>query len=1100
MTENSSNYLEANLTGEQRDAVERLEKDVLVTAGAGTGKTRTLVARYVQLLEEGKLPRRVVAITFTEKAAREMRNRVRKAVSDRVESTGDAGEKRHWADLEAGMDAARIGTIHSLCSEILRAHPAEAGIDPRFDVIEEGIAAALKARAVEDVLLMVLDEPDMIHLYTVLSAHALRGLLTHLLNRRLDAAMLFNNDDLEMRAKAALREAINAFVEYKDVAFGIRSLRELHESRGLTADAGATLAGRIEHLLVLWEQVEACLEKDDLFGAAAELFLIRRQGLKRGAGRKNSVAKAVQADLQLHYDERLTPWLGGAKSSDLPPTAKIEKAWSAALPQIRTLFQRVRDQYAQALDRLHALDFDDLESGALDLLRTPAVADRWASEVEAVLVDEFQDTNERQREIVDTLCGGVPGKLFIVGDARQSIYRFRGADVSVFRRVQRDLQARRGEHFELKRTFRAHDGLLQEVDGLLAPILGENDDPERLYRVPYTALDADRRKPDLAIAPPFTELIIGTGDGAGEARPQAARALARHLIELKDLGEINAYDDVALLFRASTGFGEYEGALEDAGIPFVTVAGSGFYNRPEIRDVLNILRVLSEPSNDAALAGLLRSPAFGISDPGLYLLRLHSGEPQPLLAALDGDLDYLVEADQEAAARVREFLAEFRPLVDRMPVAELLKKIVDATDYRAILAASHIRLWRNLDKLLQDAHTSGLIRVRGFFEYLRTLREVGVREGEAPAEALGAVRLMTIHKAKGLEFEVVVLADISRKPPARAELVYLLPETGPAFRFDRLEGSPLIYNLAMYLDQQQSQEEENRILYVAATRARERLILNGHLSLRWGKLTAEGWMKSFLEVLDLDPESLGEIAGGWTRANMPNGREVGVWVADALEPGDAESEAPTAWPESEAQDLYAPLAVFSDEHTDDDKAGELERDWRATGKRLHPPAVVVGALVHEAIRSWVFPGDTKLKPLLEVTALAQGLIDSGQRGRAIREAEKLLGRFREHSVYLEIEAASKRMHEIPYTHPHPSWGSDSGRIDLLYRVNNVWHLMDFKSDEIRDDDDLAKALDEHRPQIGRYIAAVQQLLGETPQAALCFLDAMGEVKLVNIEG
>ncbi|MCJ7567831.1 MAG: UvrD-helicase domain-containing protein, partial [Anaerolineales bacterium] len=745
MAENSSNYLDVNLTDEQRQAVEHLDKDVIVTAGAGTGKTRTLVARYVRLLEAGKSPRRVVAITFTEKAAREMRNRVRKAVSERAESAGDAGEKRHWANLEAGMDAARIGTIHSLCSEILRAHPAEAGIDPRFDVIEEGAAAALKTRVIENVLLWALDEPDTVHLYTIFSAHALRGLLAHLLNRRLDAGTLFNNDDLEMRAQAALREAINAFVEYSDVASGIETLRDLYESGGLMADAGATLAARIEHLLEFWKQAEAGIEKDDVFAAATALFLLRREGLKRGSGTKNSVAKAIQSDLLLLYDERLTPWLGGAKTTDPQPTAELEETWSEALPQIHALFQQVQDLYAQALDSLHALDFDDLESGALELLRIPAVAERWTGEIEAVLVDEFQDTNERQREIVDTLCGGVPGKLFIVGDARQSIYRFRGADVSVFRRVQRDLQARHGEHFELKRTFRTHAGLLQEMDGLLAPILGEDDDPQRLYRVPYAALNAARDKPDPAVTPPFTELIIGTGEGAGAARPQAARALARRLIELKELGEISAYDDVALLFRASTGFGEYEEALEDAGIPFVTVAGSGFYNRPEIRDVLNIMRALNEPSNDAALAGLLRSPAFGISDPGIYQLRLHSGEPQPLLVALEGNLDYLGEADQKAAVRVRNFLAVFRPLVDRIPVAELLKKIVDATDYRSILASSHVRLWRNLDKLLQDARTSGLVRVRGFFEYLRTLREVGAREGEAPAEALGAVRLMTIH-------------------------------------------------------------------------------------------------------------------------------------------------------------------------------------------------------------------------------------------------------------------------------------------------------------------------------------------------------------------
>jgi ATP-dependent helicase/nuclease subunit A len=134
-----------------------------------------------------------------------------------------------------------------------------------------------------------------------------------------------------------------------------------------------------------------------------------------------------------------------------------------------------------------------------------------------------------------------------------------------------------------------------------------------------------------------------------------------------------------------------------------------------------------------------------------------------------------------------------------------------------------------------------------------------------------------------------------------------------------------------------------------------------------------------------------------------------------------------------------------------------------------------------------------------MSALAHGLIDPGQRERAIREAEKLLGRFREHDVFLEIDAASERMHEIPYTRPHPTWGSDSGRIDLLYRVNGAWRLIDFKTDEIRDDDDLANALDEHRLQVGRYAEAVQQLLGETPQTALCFLDAMGEVKVVLVD-
>ena len=174
-----------------------------------------------------------------------------------------------------------------------------------------------------------------------------------------------------------------------------------------------------------------------------------------------------------------------------------------------------------------------------------------------------------------------------------------------------------------------------------------------------------------------------------------------------------------------------------------------------------------------------------------------------------------------------------QPLVDRLPVAELLKRLVDAVDYRAILASVHSsgaasRLWRNLDKLLADAQSSGLVNVRGFLEYLETLRDVGAREGEAPADAEGAVRLMTIHKAKGLEFPVVVLADAARQRTDTSEAAFLLPETGLTFKFDQFEAAPLLHRLAQFQDQQQAEAEEKRLLYVALTRAKEKLLISGH--------------------------------------------------------------------------------------------------------------------------------------------------------------------------------------------------------------------------------------------------------------------------------
>jgi ATP-dependent helicase/nuclease subunit A len=1084
-----------NLTPDQQRAVKTEGRDIIVTAGAGTGKTSTLVGRYLWLLEHRITPRQIAAITFTEKAAREMRNRIRRAVAHRARAEEVDAKRAFWEELEVGMDAARIGTIHSLCSEIMRAHPVEARVDPKFEVVEEGASLALRAKAVESALVWALEDESTAQLYKSFTTEGLRRLIRSLLEHRLDASALFDSEEAA-QSDAAIRAALNEFMENELVLGSIAELEVLQDADQLVADAGENLAQRIEMLLEYWEEARTILGGDDLLGAARALYLLRRKGLKRGAGLKGSSAKELQTGLQACYDETLNPWLGGAASSDTQPDKALEELWVETYHRVKRLFIQACKEYAQALDRQSALDFDDLEFGAMQLLANQNVAKRWQSEIAAILVDEFQDTNERQRTIIDSLCGDEIGKLFIVGDARQSIYRFRGADVSVFRRVEREIKSRRGVHVELKKTFRAHKGLLAEIDGLLAPIMGTEDDPDRLYAVPYSNLEAHRSVAKSNLGPPYTEVILGLGQGAGAARYRAAEALAGRLSVYKAAGWVESWDKVALLFRASTAFSVYEDALELAGIPFVTVAGSGFYDRPEIRDLLNILRAISEPWNDAALAGLLRSPAFRISDPGLYALRIPNDEPVPLQDALAGDLAHLSEDDQAAALHAREFLQQFRPMVDRMTVAELLKRVVDYLDYRAILAISHTRLWRNLDKLLQDAERSGLVNIRAFFEYLRSMRDIGAREGEAPTEALGAVQLMTIHKAKGLEFSTVVLADASRGSVLRREPSYLLEETGPAFRIERSMGEPLIYKLAERLDKQQSMAEETRILYVAATRARERLILSGHLSLQRGAYAANGWMKSFLELLDLNPRELGANPGQDHTASLPDGSKVLVSVAADENLRAARDTPRDIWPSSKLKTIYTPLAAVDMGRFDDYL--ELERDWRATGTRQHAPAVVVGAMVHEIIRRWSFPGSAARLNTLNTLALEAGLIDADQRRRAVNEAEILINRLEEHPIVNEIEDAEERYHELPYSRPHPSWTVDSGRIDLLYKVKGEWMVIDFKTDELRDEDALHRAVEEYQPQMNRYREAVQQLLHIQPVTSICFLDAMGVIRLVPL--
>jgi ATP-dependent helicase/nuclease subunit A len=1083
------------LTPDQHRAAAARGLDVVVTAGAGSGKTRTLVARYISLLAERLSPRRVVAITFTEKAAREMRSRVRSSLIEQITLAKTDEERQRWNELEAQMDSARIGTIHSLCAEILRAHPAEAGVDPRFEVLDEGLAATLRAQAVVDTLAWLVEDPAFAHLLSGFSTGALHKLLTFLLDRRLEAqAALESTFDLQIAVMLALRSAIT----HPTISGSVAELRQLQSSGRMQTDAGDTLAPALVELLTCWTEAELALEAADWIRTASQLVTARRWMAARG-GSKTSQSRGLLNQLKEAYDQRINPWLGGKDKKDPLPDEAVESLSVQALPLVRQAFEHLLQTYQASLHQRQALDFDDLEAGATRLLAEPALRRQWQAELVALLVDEFQDTNARQREIVDALCGETPGRLFVVGDARQSIYRFRRADVTVFRHLQQDIQRRGGLVVDLDITYRAHTPLLLATGDLLAAVMGVQEDPERPYYVPFAPLRSNHDTPLSSVKEPHVEFILGAGEDAESARPMAARALAQRLHELHQAEQIQRWDEVTLLFRASTGFPAYEDAFEGAGIPFVTVAGQGFYNRPEIRDVLNLLRALADPWDDLAMAGLLRSPAFGLSDAALYHLRWQNGQKLPYWSALQGDLGFVTEPDQEYARRAQNLLQELLPLVDRLPVAELLKRLVDRVDYRAILASGGTaagRLWRNLDKLIADAQASKLVNVRAFLEYLDTLRDVGAREGEATAEAEGAVRLMTIHKAKGLEFPLVILADAARQRKTTSEAAYLSSEIGLAIKFDQYESAPLLYRLAQFQDSQQAEAEEKRLLYVALTRAKEKLLISGHsTSTSSGEWKASGWLS---DLAAAGQANLGAAidSGQPIETATPGGYPLRVW---ALPPESAEVEATQQhpveeWPVSEAQPLYQSLLLPQPE-TADLEAEDMPQPWRATGDRLRPPADALGRLVHHSIQHWLFPGNPLLPRVLETAAIETGLADLTQRAEALRLAEMLLDRLRRHPLWQEIEQAGGRYHEVPYTRLAAKNRVDTGYIDLLYRSADGWQIVDFKTDSLRSITERDAAIEQYRPQMRRYAQAALDLLREPARVRLCFLDDEGRISL-----
>lgn len=1003
---------------EQLAAIAVRGRDVAVTAGAGAGKTRALVARYLALLAEGLPLRAVVAITFTKKAAREMRNRARREIRRYVESVALAPDERaRWQDLYGELDAARISTIHTLCTEILRSHPAEAGLDPRFAVLDEGPAALLRNRAVDEAMGWAANDPAAAALFGMLAEKELRKNLAGLLEKRLDAGAAF-------------------------------------------AAAG---------------------------------------------------------------DDPATRW-AAVLDAELAP---IDVDLARLFPVLRSAFAWADARYAALKREQDALDFDDLEAGALALLsERPDVLERWQAEVTALLVDEFQDTNARQRDLIQ-LLNGRRGRLFIVGDAKQSIYRFRGADVAVFRAERERIGQAGGACLDMAMSFRAHKGLVHALNGLLEPVLGTHADPNRRWIEPFAPIAHHRERPGAGFEAPFVELHLTIGTKGDGALLRAANALAGKLRAMVEGGTLEvfaegqqrplAYSHIAVLCRASGSFPFYEDAFEAAGVPYLTVAGGGFYDRPEVRDLLNALRALADPTDDLALAGLLRSPACALSDPALYCLgaaRAQTAPPATLWQALQSRGAGLAGEDAAAAVHAVNLIAWLHAQVGRVSVADLLKAFLDATGYRAALRkAGDTRAARNVAKLLADAQASGLVGVGEFLESVASLKESGAREGEARATAEGAVQIMSIHAAKGLEFPVVVIGDAQYERRWRdhmlvdSELGVLLPpedsKTSPSAIYDRAK--------AREIDQEQA--ESNRLLYVASTRAQERLIISANVPQlnkngRPGRLA--GWLKQVTgpNALGLAVQAITYDAAGDKEVkldlSLPNGSAATCFVYEPNYQPPPTAGTETGWADGEDLSVPPPLlapivppAVWVDARTSEVDRDPPQRVWRvvAPGGRHRAPAWVVGAMVHEALAAWRFP-DADFERWAEARCRHYGLADAPQTVDAVQETAKLLRRFQTHPLYADMSGADCRLHEVPYGLVAENGHVESGIVDALYRRDGRWTVVEFKTDEIRDEAKLQALLAEtdYVVQAERYARAVDRLLGSRPAIILCFLDYAGGVQ------
>ena len=797
-----------NLNPEQQQAVDASGL-VFVSAGAGTGKTKVLVERFARAVcDEGIDVESILVITYTEKAAGELRSRIRARLIERGRP-----------DLARELDGAWISTIHGFCHRLLRSHPFAAGVDPRFRVLDESQGRVLRGEAFAAALtaFCATDDPARLRLLAVYGVDGLRRMLTGVYET----------------LRSAGRELVLELGEHPGLAARVDDFREA--ARCLTEDDGSGDAQRATA-----RQALAYLEPDATADRLFDLGDLRLRG-ERAASYEEARRRVEQTAL----DEL------AAADRDL----------------LQELLAGFATAYQDGKDRESALDFEDLQLRARDLLRDDeAIREREQLRFRSIMVDEFQDTNRLQCELIDLLSGG-PGdrERFFVGDEFQSIYGFRHADVQVFR--ERREQAGDGV-LPLTMNYRSRPEVLAVVNHLFGADFGDEFQP----------LAASGDFPDPVFGAPVELLVTDKSTYSGTDvhwRRGEARAIARRVRDLIASGDA-APGEIVLLFAAGTDAEWYEEELRALGVTTYRSTGRGYFGQQQVVDLLAYLRLLRNRYDDEALVSVLASPLVGISNDGLVLLR-RAAPKRPLFVALERELpETFPQRDAQLLRAFRQRYDRLTAALPRLSLERLCERIISEHDYDlAVLARwDGRRRYANLRKLARLARSYEELRgpdVEGFVRFVRDQEAVGARELEAVAEEEGgdAVRLLTIHAAKGLEFKVVVVADAGRDkaPPASHEIL-ALSDGRFGFRVaDPITSKPrgaYAYDAVQEARKAEDRAERLRLYYVAMTRAIDRLIISGSID---PERTADdttpiGWVlgrldaKEEIERADDDPVEL----------------------------------------------------------------------------------------------------------------------------------------------------------------------------------------------------------------------------------------------------
>lgn len=1077
-----------SLNPNQIEAIDARQASLCVDASAGSGKTRVLVERIVKLLDGEADLDDVVAITFTDAAAAEMRERLRDRCRQ-MESHDDPAVMSRWRGIARRVETARISTIHAFCAGLLRENALRLGIDPDFSLLDEAESFLMREDVARKTVHRLLSEENP-EAQQAAAELGTAGLLRHV------EALLADSGSQEFLAEYAGLDTDALLAQWGQRAetawLGqMRVLPHCNGYRNLLADLRAfegQCHNNSDSREVLRCRMIDALGKMKVASNKAEyLDLLGRLASKpeKRAASKNWSSPETMKQLTKVQDR--------AKkfAEDYAPYEPTDALALEAAELSRVLCSvgaAALVAYEEDKERRNAMDFGDLICRACATLReNEGIRERVARGIGHLLVDEFQDTDAAQYEIVRLLSQANPDlQVFIVGDAKQSIYGWRGAEVDVFQQAR----AKADGAIQLHENYRTVPEVLAFVNDFFARevLLWQVEPQYQPMRPQRSAVDAHR-----------VEFLIPESPDGAKMNATAYRLLEAELIAGRLAGMVGGgsttineggmdrpvrFGDMALLFRSYSDIHLYERMLRERGVPYQVVAGKGYYDLQEVRDVVNILRVSADPWDEMALLAFLRGPMAGLRDDSLVLL----ASERPLAKAFY-DADYLPQSfpQAEELTRARELVEDLHAR-RAMRLDDYLRHVLDRTGYEAILLNQFLGLRKagNVRKLIRLAEQFSRSRAPRLSSFIRYLDEVGskpIREGEAALEssASDAVTLMTIHSSKGLEFPVVVLPDLARPPRNSGDGLRYVTSTrlGLSVKVENPDGGDLrgsgFHRILENEEEFRREAERARLLYVAMTRAREWLFLA-----MAPELDRTAWQSHFDTAYGvLRTEDGAEAAGnGWKAVvrRKPFGASANASPAEELCLPDKEQLQRQIGPVFASPGGIRQISATALAHA---MAGQgaptgMPRSSAATG--IDP--LVRGTLLHRLLELWDLKADVaplatrileKEYPVLGHRQEMTGyLVESAGRFAASDIGHRLAqdpGAIREHPFSLRIDGTLV-----------------SGTIDLLFSDGTI---CDYKTGRQREESHAA-----YEWQLRLYACALQRLAGlVAPGAFLYYVDA-----------